>query len=81
MDSPKFRVEFPLRAHPLLESDVLIVELAQKAQLVYRIVQKSSVKRIVLVRLEGFVLALHFARKVEFSSNVVVSLEQLKNGV
>lgn len=75
MDSPELRVEFPLRAHPLLEGDALVVELAQKAELVHRIVQKSSINRVVLVRLEGFVLALRFARKVEFGSNVVVSLE------
>lgn len=72
---PKFGVEFPLRAHPLLKGDALIVELAQKAELVYRIVQKSSINRIVLVCLEGFVLALHLARKVKFRDNVIVSLE------
>jgi hypothetical protein len=78
---PKLRVYFPLRAHQLLESDILVVELAQQPQLVYGIVQKSSIRAGVLIGVEGLVFTLHLAAEVEFRDYVVLPFEELQDRV
>ena len=81
MDLPELRVELPLGADPLLEGDALVVELAQQAQLVYRVVQESSIRGRVLVGVEGFVLALHLVGEVKFRDDIIISFEKLKHRV
>lgn len=78
---PKLRVYFPLCADQLLESDTLVVELAQQAQLVYRIVKKSSIRPGVLIGVEGFVFILHLAAEVEFGDDVILAFEELEDRV
>jgi hypothetical protein len=65
----------------LLESDVLIVELAQQSELVYGVLKESSIKEGLLIRLEGFVLTFHLIGEVKLGNDVVLAFEKLENGV
>lgn len=74
MDFPVFRVELPLCAHQLLESNVLVVELAQQSQLVDRCFQE-------LISLQGFVvLADHFIVKGQ-PRKILIILKDLKHRI
>lgn len=78
---PKFRVDFPLRTDQLLESDILVVEFAEQSELVDGVVEKPSIKRVVLISVEGLIFVLHLAAEVEFGDDVVLAFEKLEDGV